>query len=99
MKVIKINGVKFELQSKEIVLPTVNYHPHRTIWDCYNRPSSTKVSIYESWLRYATEINAYGFTVSSYNCSFFSLEFQFTHEGIMYHAYITHAHNYLYKIA
>ena len=99
MKTIEIKGVTFELQNKEIVLPIVERHPHRTIWDCYNRPSDTKVSIYESWLRYATEVDAYGFTVSSYNCHFFSLEFQFTHDGIRYHARITPCHNYLYKIA
>lgn len=99
MKTIEIKGVKFELQNKEIVLPIVELHPDRTIWDCYNRPSNTKVSIYESWLRYATEVDAYGFTVSSYNCYFFSLEFQFTHDGIRYHAHITPSHNYLYKIA
>lgn len=99
MKTIEIKGVKFELQNKEIVLPIVELHPYRTIWDCYNRPSGTKVSIYESWLRYATEVDAYGFTVSSYNCYLFSLEFQFTHDGIRYHARITPSHNYLYKIA
>ena len=99
MKKIEIKGVTFELQDKEIVLPIVELYPHRTIWDCYNRPSDTKVSIYESWLRYATEVDAYGFTVSSYNCNFFSLEFQFKHAGIRYHAHITPCHNYLYKIA
>lgn len=99
MKTIKINGVTFELQNKEITLPIVERHPHCTIWDCYDRPSSTKVSIYKRWLRYATEVNAQGFTISSYNCHLFTLEFQLKHEGITYHAHITPAHNYLYKIA
>lgn len=99
MKVIEINGVKFELQSKKIVLPTVELYPHRTIWDCYNRPSATKVSIYEKWLHYASEVGAYGFTVSSSNRHVFTLDFQFKYNNVNYHAHITPAHNYLYKLA
>lgn len=99
MKTININGVTFDLQNREIVLPIVEYHPHRTIWDCYSRPSERKKAIYGRWLNYANEVNAQGFTVSSYNCNFFSLEFQFKYDGIVYHAHITYAHNYLYKIA
>ena len=98
MKTIKINGVDFELKKEVITLPIVEYHPHRTIWDCYNRPSSTKVAIYEEWLRYANSIDAQGFTVSSYNCNFFSLKFVFRYEGIKYQAHITYANNYLYRV-
>ena len=97
-KIINVNGVSFELQKEVITLPIVDYHPHRTIWDCYDRPSSKKIAIYEAWLRYADSIDAQGFKVSSYNCNFFSLKFEFRYEGIKYHAYITYAHNYLYKV-
>ena len=99
MKTIEINGVTFELQNKEITLPIVELHPHRTIWDCYRRPSSRKVSIYEKWLHYSSELCAYGFKVSSCNSHVFTLEFQFKYNGVKYHAHITQAHNYLYKIA
>lgn len=97
-KIIKINGVSFELQNNVIKLPLVERYPHRTIWDCYDRPSAKKVAIYEEWLSYANSIDAQGFTVSSYNCNFFSLTFEFRYEGVKYHANITYAHNYLYIV-
>lgn len=99
MKTIMINGVIFELRDKEILLPIVERYPHRTIWDCYVKPSTTKVSTYERWLRYATEVDAQGFTISSYNSYIFTLGFHLKHDGITYHAHITKSHNYLYKIA
>lgn len=98
MKIMTINDVNFEVQKEVITLPIVNYHPHRTIWDCYARPSSKKIAIYEDWLRYAISVNAQAFTVSSYNRFFFTLQIVFRYEGIKYLAYITYAHNYLYRM-
>lgn len=90
-------GICYELQKKTYVPPLVEQHPHRTLFQCYERPSQTKVTIYNFWAGYTKNINAQGFKVASYNTNVFTLEFDFYKNRTLFHARITPRHNYLFK--
>lgn len=96
MEKIEIYGVVFELSNK----PVENIHrvSNRDLYDCYSKPSTTKISIYNHWSDYfINKLRTYDFGVLSYNSQFFTLECMFTYMGTRYYAKITPSHNYLYK--
>ena len=104
MKTTTINGVDFEvINNRKNDISAIewyeNHYKGMTIWDCYSRPSHTKVSIYDWWWKFAViELGLYNFHVCSYNCNFFSLYFEgYYHDedGKRHFGrfYITHAHN------
>lgn len=68
--VIVINGKSFDLDLKEAgVNPNMVI---RGIHDVYGRPSATKVSIWENWVKWFSD-NDGTCTISSYNSNFFSI--------------------------
>lgn len=76
--------------------------PYRTVeplYDCYGSPSDAKCSIYNEWRMTAYDMDVLPgtFGVSSYNCMFFTLEFEFAdpYTGELMHAWITPLHNYV----
>ena len=82
MKTLIINGCTFEVykprKNKVTLNQAIDYlerYQHRDIWDCYDKPSTTKVSIYNEWLQWYTEQGNEidYFCVTSYNCMQFSL--------------------------
>lgn len=71
----------------------------RDIYDCYKIPSDTKLAIWTSWRDFFHDVcGTLDYTVSSYNCNFFTIKAKFEWDGKRYYAYITHRHNYLYEI-
>lgn len=103
MKTIEINGIDFEVKRPrknklelETVLRWVDRYAGRTIYDCYDRPSHAKQSIYDSWLNWYTEdtqdrVDYFG--VSGYNCMSFSLQAIYYGDYGIYLLSITKAHN------
>ena len=91
-RTMEINGVTFELTAPrkpkhlEDVIRRLDRYAHRTIWECYERPSETKESIYKKWLDWYTdqgeEIDYFG--VSSYNSMCFTLQALYF-DGVFYY--------------
>ena len=89
---ITLNGQHFELDTKERTIETSI--SRRNIFDCYERPSSYKVSIYQDWLTWFIDNDGYC-GVCSYNCNFFTIQGYVTDKetGKRYYCYITKVHN------
>ena len=104
-KHININGVEFELCGTVATSPK-----HREgcsfdeIYEVYDRPSSTKVSIWQDWCKWCIEIRISddncGISISSHNVSHFSIDgFYYDHlTDTTYVLWITHCHNRAYKL-
>lgn len=96
---VELNGVTFELDKKYPIPYETSLRGYTNIYNAYNRPSDTKVSIWEGWLLWFHE-NGGTCVVSSKNCNFFTIEGFVTDNetGKRYFAYITHANNRLYEV-
>lgn len=91
MKTIKIKNEIFEV--KKSVQKSGSY---MDLNDCYKNCSITKWSVWNYWNRFVNdldEINFHG--VSSHNCMFFSLCFDFMLDGKKAYCHITPYHNYI----
>ena len=68
---ITINGVTFELDTKETVSnPCVFY---KSVYDVYGRCSETKKAIWEEWSSWFRDCNSHMYGVTSHNCNFFTI--------------------------
>lgn len=95
-KIIEIGGKNFEYMGTVCAEPI---YGHLGIYDCYNNPSETKIAIWEAWKHFFHEVvGTYDYTISGYNCDFFTISVKFNWEGKRYYARITHKHNYLYEL-
>ena len=108
MKYLELNGKSFKIvksntKEGQSIINTVLRSRGLVIGDAYNKPSSTKVSIYNSWWNWYTElenltdcktsINFERFGVCSYNSNFFTLS-GLVHRGEKnIYLYITPSHN------
>lgn len=91
MKTIEIKNVCFEV--KKSVQKMDGYSD---LNDCYKSCSCTKWRVWNYWNRFVNdldEINFHG--VSSHNCMFFSLCFDFMLDGKKAFCHITPSHNYI----
>ena len=90
-KIIEIGGKSFEVQKRHIEKGIGEKMKQRTLWDCYNNPSSTKESIYREWQTWAYKNNLVLFGVRSYNCNVFTLECCYitANDGNIYYLEIT----------
>ena len=71
----------------------------RDINDCYERPSSYKVEIYNDWRDWYAENDCVkSMTVSSYNCMQFTLSGCIDLDGQLYVYYISKARQELYPV-
>lgn len=94
---IELFGKIFEFDTKETTAYVTIQN--RSIWDCYERPSRIKESIYESWRNWFIENNGYC-DVCSHNSNFFSMQGYVRNMETrdMYFCYITPAHNRCIKV-
>lgn len=81
MKTLNINGVNFEVKkprknklSLKRTIETLERYDGRTIFECYDNPSSYKEDIYFNWVHWSLYDNISYFGVSGYNCMAFSLQ-------------------------
>lgn len=81
-KNIEINDIMFELYEAKDAHTSDFYRSNvgcniDEIFECYGRPSSTKVSIWADWCEWCREINESGglchIKISSHNCMMFSI--------------------------
>ena len=89
MKYVTINCESFEA-SKNL---TTAGHDIMSIFDVYERPSFTKIGIYDEWLRFMHELGSVEEFSLRGSCSTFSITARVRTSGKVYHFYITKAHN------
>ena len=72
----------------------------RSLYDCYNRPSTAKQHIFNDWKEWANKNNIEHFGVRSYNTSIFTLEgiYYNKENNTNYYIYITPNYHYAYEI-
>lgn len=93
-QIMTVNGVPFTVEKPLSHIPLTRGY-NRDLMECYERPSSRKKAIWESWLKWASELPGIcQLGVSSYNCNFFSISGVWcTEDGKKYVLYITKTRN------
>ena len=94
-KTITINGVKFEKVKGGVNNINTNL---KDIYQCYDRPSQAKISIFKEWVEYAREVGASNWGIASYNANIFTFDFMFSYNDVVYYAHITPSHNYICEV-
>lgn len=96
---VEINGVTFTLDKKNPVPCEHILHGYSNIHEAYERPSETKISIWEGW-RDWFYMNDGECVISSKNCNFFTVEGWVKDEETNkeYFAVITYANHRLYEV-
>ena len=99
-KFMLLNGINFKVLNdtksgkmwlEHIEEPCKGYN---SIWDAYDRPSTTKESIWNEWKTWFLDTFKNGeMVVSSKNCNFFSISFRGYTENRLYKGYITATRN------
>ena len=99
---VRLNGRTFTIHNESnkgnAMLPLVQAHSGRSLWECYSRPSVTKERIYVDWCEWSILNDVKSFGVCSYNTFGFSLTGVIQYGGHDYIMYITPSYNRLYKI-
>lgn len=103
MKTLTINGVDFQLinpRKYEVKPFTGWFCDENAIFNCYERPSLSKIRIWNDWLKWARDTEGvFGFEILSYNCMQFTIGGGYKDEkGKEYVIYITKAHNRIYPV-
>ena len=94
---IEINGVDFELDTKEVINNPVVFY--KSVYDVYGRCSDVKKSIWEDWANWFNSCNSFMYGVTSHNCNFFTISGCVNAEdGNEYFLVITASHNRAYKV-
>ena len=102
MKYTKLAGISFEEHTSRnhSVAPITGYNRDE-IFECYSRPSQTKVSIWNSWCNWCDEMNKLGYScgiqIKSHNCSFFTITGSVRKDDEVIDLWITLMHNRMYR--
>lgn len=96
---VEINGVRFILDKKNPIPYAHNLYGYDDIYDAYERPSQTKIAIWNEWEDWFLSNNGHC-VVSSKNCNFFTVQgfVRDSETNKLYFASITYANNYLYEV-
>ena len=85
-KYLSIDGITFTITRGIINNPRCST---RTLKDCYGKPSSRKIAIFNSWFEWAVNNDVKCFGISSYNTNIFTLNGIIEYNGDKYYMYIT----------
>ena len=104
MKIFTINGIDFEMQNNSItdtIFTNLLYGKHCDLFDYYERPSQTKINIWDSWVEWFCQTDGIlSWSVCGANSNQFSIEATYQDiNGDCYKLYITKAHNRIYRVA
>ena len=89
-KTILINGETFTVKKAITGNETTrNYIQYNNIYAAYERPSNTKVEIWEYWYKTLLEADAHRIGVSSKSSHMFTISFMIEIESVTYLGYIT----------
>lgn len=101
MKYVELGGISFEEHKSKMhpVAPITGCNRDE-IFDHYDRPSNTKISIWNDWCDWCDKMNRLGFTcgieISGHNCNFFTITGSVRKDDEVLHLWITASHNRLY---
>lgn len=95
---MELNGMQFIFDNKVKMPYPMNYR-YNNIWHAYERPSRTKVAIWEDWVSWFIENGGYC-GINSKNCNFFSITgvVRDSKTSKMYRCEITYTYNRCYEI-
>lgn len=94
---VTINGVDFELDTKEVVDNPIVFY--KSVYDVYGCCSDTKRAIWEEWARWFMERNSTMFGVTSHNSNFFTISGCITGDDANeYYVVITAKHNRAWRV-
>ena len=89
-KTILINGETFTVKKAITGNETTrNYIQYNNIYEAYERPSNTKVEIWEYWFKTLLQADAWRIGVSSKNHNMFTISFMIEIDCVTYLGYIT----------
>lgn len=90
MKTIKIGTETFTISKKAITGHAItNSWQYHSIFTAYERPSNTKIAIWDAWLKELQEAGAYNIGVASRNCNMFTISFMIEINQMLYIGYIS----------
>ena len=101
MRYVNIAGIDFEVEEdRKRFMKTAEHAFHlpiasndrNAIKECYRKPSSYKVSIWNEWVDWARKNDA-NLWITSHNCMHFSISGRILVHGVWWNLYITAAHN------
>lgn len=96
-KNITIDNRTFEVKrSKYANANNLYRYSHRGIYQCYDRPSTTKVEIYHDWEKWVYMNDVEYFGIKSYNSNIFTLQGLINYQGQIYILEITPTRNTAY---
>ena len=101
-KYLTINNTTFEVVTPKVAtLLQLEYsfdHGYLDIFGAYDRPSTTKVYIWNYWVKTLREMGCYDYCITSNNTFQFTISGHLTHNHKQYYVKITPNHNYLYLV-
>lgn len=93
-------GNEFFMNKKYVEMGDVERLNYDSIYNCYSRPSDTKIYIYNKYynllLENTDDVIRYG--VGGYNCFMFTLNAIVKIDGVLYYVYITKTKNEIHRI-
>ena len=99
---LTINNTTFEVvKPKEQTLSSLECsfnHGYLDIFGAYDRPSTTKVNIWNYWVKTLREMGCYDYCITSNNTFQFTISGHLEYDGKEYFVKITPNHNYLYLV-
>ena len=105
-KEVEVNGVMFEninpYSKKGLsVVSDIEKHELVDLFDIYDRPSNTKIDIYEDWKKWFLEIDT---CIINFGClrgssHTFSIGAFFVYNDCAHWCYITKSHNYVVRVS
>lgn len=98
-KTMIVNDIPFTVKKPIGQIPLNEYY-NRDLMECYERPSSRKKAIWESWLKWASELSGIcQLGVLSYNVNFFTISGRWrTEDGKTYVLYISKTRQEIYEV-
>ena len=97
MKQLVLNGVTFKVTNPRTPVRPFSgwFCDENEIFNCYERPSLTKIAIWNDWLKWARETEG----VTGYNCMQFTISgFYVDENGNEYNIHIIKSRNELIKV-
>lgn len=101
MRFVNIAGIDFEVaEDRRRFMKTAEHAFHlpidsndrNAIKECYGKPSTYKVTIWNEWVDWASK-NGANLWITSHNCMRFSISGRILVNGVWWNLYITAEHN------
>lgn len=102
MNYVELAGVEFEEHtSRNYPVAPITWYNRNEIFECYSRPSVTKVSIWNEWCDWCNKMTEQGYKcgiqIESYNSMFFTISGSVRKDNDVIDIWITAKHNRMYR--